>query len=71
MMQEASKDKQIIVTTHNPGIIKHVNLKNILLINRDKKKFSNISRPYEKEDVKTFLENDIGIDELYIRNLLG
>lgn len=71
MMQEASTDKQVIITTHNPEIIKHVNLKNILLINRDKNRFSKISRPYEKEHVKTFLEDDIGIDELYIRNLLG
>lgn len=71
MMQEASEDKQIILTTHNPEIIKHVNLKNILLISRDKNNFSKISRPYEKEHVKTFLEDDIGIDDLYIRNLLG
>ncbi len=71
MMEEASEDKQIIVTTHNPEIIKHIDLKEILIISRDKNHFSNISRPYEKEDIKTFLENDIGIDKLYIRNLLG
>jgi predicted ATPase len=70
MMKDASKEKQIIVTTHNPEVLKHAGLENILLISRDKEGFSTISRPNEKEEVKTFLENEIGIDELFIQNLL-
>jgi predicted ATPase len=70
MMKEVSKRKQIIVTTHNPEILKHTQLDDILFIARDKEGFSKISRPYESEQVKIFLKNDMGIDELYIQNLM-
>jgi predicted ATPase len=71
MMKDASQRKQIIVTTHNPEVVKYTGLENILLISRDKNGFSVISKPCEKETVKTFLQNEIGIDELYVQNLLG
>lgn len=69
MMQEASEITQLICTTHNPEMIKHVDLNDILLIRRDKDGFSRISRPAEKEEIKVFLK-EMGIEELYIRNLL-
>lgn len=71
MMKEASKNKQIIVTTHNPEIVKHAGLENLLLVSRDEQGFSTVSRPADKKEVKAFLRNQIGIDELYIQNLLG
>lgn len=70
IMKEASQKRQIIITTHNPEIIKHADLKDILLISRGKDGFSIISRPAEKEEIKTFLKNEIGIEELYVQNLL-
>ncbi len=70
MMQEASKKSQLICTTHNPEMLKHVDLNDILLIFRDKDGFSCISRPAEKKEIKLFLENEMGIEELYVRNLL-
>ena len=70
MMKDASQNKQIIVTTHNPEMIKHANLEDILLVSRDKEGFSTISRPCDKEEVKIFLENDMGIEDLYVQNLL-
>ncbi|MGY4688173.1 AAA family ATPase, partial [Petrotoga sp. DB-2] len=70
MLKEASQKKQIIVTTHNPEMVRHTDLESILLISRDKEGFSTISRPFEKEEVKTFLKNEIGIEELYVQNLL-
>ncbi len=70
MMKEASQKKQIIVTTHNPEIVKYAGLENILLIARDKEGFSTISRPGEKEEVEIFLKNEIGIEDLYVQNLL-
>ncbi len=69
MMKDASQKKQIIVTTHNPEIVKHAGLDNILLVSRDKNGFSKISRPIDKEEIRTFLEH-IGIEELYVQNLL-
>jgi len=70
MMKEASQKKQIIVTTHNSEIVKYADLEDILLISRDKEGFSTISRPCEKEEIKTFLKNEIGIEELYTKKLL-
>ena len=70
MMKDASQHKQIIVTTHNPELIKHADLDDILLVSRNKEGFSEISRPSEKEEIKVFLENDMGLDELYVQNLL-
>jgi len=70
MMKDASSKKQIIITTHNPEVIKHVGIENILLVSRDKEGFSKISKPAEKEEIKTFLQNEIGIEELYVQNLL-
>jgi len=70
LMKEASQDKQIIVTTHNPELIKYAGLENILLVSRGEDGFSTISRPADKEEVRVFLENDIGVEELYIQNLL-
>ncbi len=69
MMKEASKEKQIIITTHNPEVVKHAGKENLLLVERDKEGFTNISRIKDKKMAKVFLKN-IGIDELYINNLL-
>jgi len=71
IMKEASQKKQIIVTTHNPEIVKNAGLKDILLVKRDKDGFSIIYRPSEKEEVQSFLRNEIGIEELFVQNLLG
>jgi len=71
MMKDASQKKQIIVTTHNPEMVKYAGLDNILLVSRDETGFSTVYRPADKEGVKTFLANEIGIEELYIQDLLG
>lgn len=71
MMKDASQKKQIIVTTHNPEIVKYAGLDNILLVSRDGKGFSTVSRPTDEEGIKTFLQNEIGIEDLYVQNLLG
>ncbi len=71
MMKEVSQNKQIIITTHNPETVKHTDLENFLLMSRDKRGFSRISRPVDNEEMKIFLKNEIGIDELYVQNLLG
>lgn len=70
MMKDASKNKQIILTTHSPEVVKYTDLRDILLVSRDKDGFSTISRPSEKNEVKIFLENELGLDELYVQNLL-
>jgi len=71
MMKEASEKKQVMVTTHSTEVVKYASLDDILLISRDSEGFSIISRPGDKEEVRMFLENEIGIEELYVQNLLG
>lgn len=71
MMKEVSAGKQLMITTHSAEVVKHADLRDILLISRDSDGFSVISRPADKEEVKTFLENEVGIEELYIHNLLN
>lgn len=71
MMKEASKAKQVIVTTQSPEAVKCAGLENLLFVSRDGEGFSDVFRLSDKESIKAFLENDIGIEELYVQNLLG
>jgi len=75
LMMDASRkeqmvNKQIIITTHNPEIVKNAGMENLLLVARNEDGFSVVSRPIDKEEVKTFLKNKIGIEELYVQSLL-
>jgi len=71
-MKDASErlKKQIIMTTHNPEVVKYTDMKDILLLQRDKKGFSQISRPAEVKQVQIFLQNNMGIDKLFAQRLL-
>ncbi len=71
MMKDASRKKQVIVTTHSPEIVRQAGVENLLLISRDEDGFSTISRPADKEDVRIFLENDLGLDEVFVQELWG
>lgn len=71
MMKEASENKQIILTTHNPEILRHSDLDDILLVQRDDDGNSTVARPADSEMLKIFLENELGIEDLFVQNLLG
>jgi len=70
LLRDASENKQIIVTTHDPEVIKYTKIENILLMCRDKKGFSKISRPKDDKTLEIFIKNNIGVDELFIKQLL-
>ena len=70
MMKEVSKEKQVIITTHHPEMVRYAGVENLLFVSRDKDGFSQISRPADKTMVKQFLANDIGLDQLYVDDLL-
>ncbi len=70
MMKEVSDHRQVIVTTHSPQIVKYADLEALLLVSRNEQGFSTVSRPADREDVKTFLENDIGVADLFAQGLL-
>ena len=67
---DASRHKQIIITTHSPEILKHTQLNDLLLVSRNDQGFAHITKPIEQEMVNAFLENELGIDQLFTQNLL-
>lgn len=71
LMKDASRTKQVLVTTHNPEFVKYAGLESLLLIARDENGFSVVSRPADKGEVGAFLKNNIGIDDLYVQGLLA
>ncbi|MDW8120811.1 MAG: AAA family ATPase [Armatimonadota bacterium] len=70
ILKEACEETQIIITTHNPEVVKTAGLDHILLVSRDEEGYSTITRPRDKREVKIFLKNKIGLDELYVDGLL-
>jgi predicted ATPase len=72
MMKDASAKRQLLVTTHNPELVKYAGLGSLLLITRDSNTgWSSISRPTDNSVVTNFLRHEIGVDELYVKDLLG
>jgi predicted ATPase len=72
MMKEAAEygNKQIIVTTHNPVMVKHADPEDVFLVSRDKDGFSQICKPTDKKEIKVFLENEMVLADLYESSLL-
>lgn len=69
-------DKQIVITTHSPDLLRHLkglnnDLKDLVMISREDNGNSILERPITKEMVKAFLDAELGIDELFIQNLLN
>jgi predicted ATPase len=71
LINDASASKQIILTTHSPEMVKNTNIKNILLIKRDKNGNSIVTRPGNDQDLTVFLEENINISELFIDGFLN
>jgi predicted ATPase len=65
----SARHKQILITTHNPELIKYFDLESIFHISR-KGCFSNVSKPNESQEVNEFLKNELGVDELFVKGLL-
>ena len=70
ILGDVSEQKQVIVTTHSPELVKHTERENILLISRHRDGNSIVSKLAENEVLQAFLENDLGIEDLYVKNLL-
>lgn len=71
LVKEASQKKQIIITTHSPEMIKYVDLENLYVIDRDQYGASKISRASNNDEIKAFLKEKIGIDELFVDGILN
>lgn len=71
MMNDVLTTRQIIITTHNPEIVRHVGLENLFTVRRNPEGHSEIARSSAQEEIKIFLENEMELQELYVQNLLG
>lgn len=71
MAKEVSKEKQIIITTHNPELVKYSDINDILFAKRTVEGFTQISKPSDNSMVQHFIESDLGIDDLFVKGLLG
>lgn len=70
MMKEASQDRQILVTTHSPELVRYAGLASLYAIKRSPEGFSEISRPSTSEEIAQFLEHDMDIKEMHVQNML-
>lgn len=72
MMKDVTtrQNRQIIITTHNPEIVKYAGAEHVILLQRDDNGYSILSRPSDHEEIQAFLET-MGIEDLYIQNLLS
>ncbi|HOT85608.1 MAG TPA: AAA family ATPase [Methanofastidiosum sp.] len=71
LIEKASSKKQIIFTTHNPEFIRNFDIDKIFLVSRNQKGMSEIINSNKSERIKLFLEEEIGLDQLFIDGLLG
>lgn len=72
MMKDVSDNqgKQVFSTTHNVELIKNVGIENIFLVTRSQDGFTEIDRPEKNDRIKKFLETGMGLEELYVNNIL-
>lgn len=68
-------DKQVILTTHSPQLLKFIQVLNkkedIIIISRNENGSSILDKLENKEMAEAFLKNDLGLDVLFIQNLLN
>lgn len=70
LLKDASRKRQVIVSTHNPEIVRYTDLGPLLLVFRDDEGFSHIIKPADNSDLKVFLHHDLGVADLYVNGLL-
>ena len=70
MLLMESVDKQVIITTHSPELLKYSELDDILFISRDDNGFSDIKRVIDNDAAKPFIE-ELGIDSVFVNDYLG
>ena len=70
MLMMESADKQVIITTHSPELLKYSELEDILFISRDERGFSNIERVIDNDVVRPFID-ELGIESVFVNDYLG
>lgn len=68
LCKEAAQQKKVIVTTHSPEFVKLCGIEDILFVTKNKDGYSVIRRPSDMKEVDTFINNELGLDLLFIEN---
>ena len=68
--EDVAKEKQVIITTHNPEFLKYANINDVRLVSRDCSGKTNVSKPSDSTIVKKFMKNDLGLEDLFLQGLL-
>jgi predicted ATPase len=71
LFRAAAERNQVLITTHNPELVRHAELDELVLVERDAEGSSIIKRPADQEGVKIFLEENLELDYLHTQQLLG
>ncbi len=70
LMREASKVQPLLVSTQHPAVLRHAPVEDVCVVSRDENGFSVLSRPADRADIRTFLEEEVGLDDLFLADLL-
>lgn len=70
LMRDASRSQPLIVSTQHPAVLRNAPVEDVWLVSRDQDGFSVLSRPADRDDVRTFLEEEVGLDDLFLADLL-
>ena len=70
LMMEAAERQPALVSTQHPGLLRHTPVDAVCLVSRDASGFSVLSRPADKPEVRAFLEEQVGLDDLFLADLL-
>ncbi len=70
-LEDVANEKQVIITTHNPEMLKHAEIANVRFVSRTNDGKTVVSAPSESNTVKQFMINDLGLDDLFLQGMLG
>jgi predicted ATPase len=71
LLEDASESNQILITTHNPELLRLAKLDWLLLVERTREGYSVVKRPADSERVRIFMEKQLGLDYLHVNQMLG
>lgn len=70
LLHDASQAKQVIITTHNPTLIRHIPLEHVLVVDRQHTGATTVLRVQDIEKVTAYLDNDnLDIGDIMIHDL--
>ena len=70
MARDASRRRQIIMTTHSPELVGHAGPESLYAIKKEPGGFSEVCRPSANKEIAPFLENGVGLAEMHAHNML-